>query len=416
MHRSLRHLDADGAPPSCGPISRKADPLRYRQRRAGAATLWLILVLPLLLILLFTIAEVGNLVLARQQLKNSLDAAATSAALRWGQDGGNDTLAARDFGVAIGGLNYYANSQPLVLNSNYDVSNTNPNQNNNLTGADANLIFGLVTGPEDDLLLDADADVNASATSAQIIAFGNFGNGNTNDDFLRVEFSTSMPTTTVIRELWIDLRAGTDPGNDAVFVYPPTNWGVQTSSGAPSFTGTITFHTAMPPTGGNQVTANAPVIRVVFPATSFTAGNAPARFWQQAGLRIANLGVGVGNGGTNNKGDAFGIYDVEGRLVTQDVPPGGVLSTTPFTFQDTGGVDGIAQESVNFAGGSSRLGVRAAMEVQVPSLSGTLFGLTLPTHTVRAESTAAYDRSLTPGQVRVVRIQRYDPPAISASP
>ncbi|MFO0902609.1 MAG: TadE family protein [Pirellulales bacterium] len=382
-------------------------------KRRGAATLWLILFFPIILILLVTVAEVGHLLLARQQVKNSLESAATAAAAEWGRTGGVNSLAARDRAVQFGGLNYINRAQPVTLAPNYTAASGHPNQNAQFNGATANLIFGRVTGPANDLLLDANTTPTASDATARAIATGRFGNNTRNDDFLRFEFSAALSPATVIREVWIDLRSGTEPGNNAFFVYPPSAWGTQTSSAPPTTPATITFHTAMPPTTGNRVTVNAPVIRIVLPAANFTAGSVGApNFLRLNGVRVRSLGAGA----TANTGDAFGIYGIQGRFVTQAAPPGGPTAVQPFTFQNTGGTNLISQQAITIPDLGSLFGVRAATTVQVPSLTSSLFGFSWGAFTVRAESSAAYDRSATAGQVRVVRIQRYDPPSIAVSP
>ncbi len=55
-------------------------PVRGKRARRGAATLWIILCLPAVLCLIGVVVETGNLLLARIELTNALEAGALSGA------------------------------------------------------------------------------------------------------------------------------------------------------------------------------------------------------------------------------------------------------------------------------------------------------------------------------------------------
>jgi len=121
-----------------GPYPRPAR-LTARRRR-GVAALWLILSLPVLVILLGVVIEIGNIWLARVELENALEAAALSAVKEWGDQGTPATQPARNVGVTYAAANTVT-GDPVGIDPNYDLTEAN-NQNDSCSG---NLIFGAVT-------------------------------------------------------------------------------------------------------------------------------------------------------------------------------------------------------------------------------------------------------------------------------
>ncbi|MEQ8789772.1 MAG: pilus assembly protein TadG-related protein [Pirellulaceae bacterium] len=130
---------------------------RTRSRRRGAATVWLIILLPLLVILLGVVIEITHLWVARVELENSLEAAALAAVKEWGDaNGGLGTAPARNVGVEFAQLNC-VNGVPVEIGSNLGlVAANNPNLNRlcdpqksdmdltTLPRPDGNLVFGSI--------------------------------------------------------------------------------------------------------------------------------------------------------------------------------------------------------------------------------------------------------------------------------
>ena len=112
---------------------------RASRGRRGLATLWLILVLPLMLIAACFALETANLWLARMELEDALEAAALAAVEEWGTT--NNNFNARQKAVAFAAVNSVRGT-PVTLADNYDVLNF---PNNNLSMAQtASLVFGTV--------------------------------------------------------------------------------------------------------------------------------------------------------------------------------------------------------------------------------------------------------------------------------
>lgn len=68
------------------PVRRTARDRRQSSLRRGIATIWVILSLPVALILLITVVEIGNLWTARTELQTNLEAAALAGVKTWGDE------------------------------------------------------------------------------------------------------------------------------------------------------------------------------------------------------------------------------------------------------------------------------------------------------------------------------------------
>jgi Flp pilus assembly protein TadG len=112
---------------------------RLAHQRHGVVALWLILTLPVLLLLLIFLIEVGNIWLARAELENALEASALAAVKEWGDSTGAANLAARNVGVTYAAANTVTGTSVAITNNHGGAA---PNLNAAPTG---NLIFGAVT-------------------------------------------------------------------------------------------------------------------------------------------------------------------------------------------------------------------------------------------------------------------------------
>lgn len=385
-----------------------------RSNRRAAATLWLILILPVLLILLLIVVEVGNLTLARGQFENSVEASAKAAVQSWYNGGGGDTTTARDVGQAFASYNRIGVSQSISLNVNDDGAGANPNDNLALTGANANLIFGRVTRTGTNYAFEANVEPRISAGTIKIIANGVFNNASSADDFLRIEFTSPNPGATVIREVWIDLTSGSEPGNDALFFANVTS---QTASIPATIPAATTYHIGAPPTDGNEAFVLGNTVRITPASTTFTASNT-TNFIRVAGLRVGPFfGFGTfGGGSASGDGDAFGVYGIQGSVVLQNNPPSGPTRSVPFTFVDDGLNNNHSEVTFDAGNTDEIFGVRSAATASIPSFTGSLLGVPIGPFTVKAETVAIYDPTLTGVRVKTVRVNQYIPAAISTSP
>lgn len=110
-----------------------------RRSRRGVATLWLIVSLPVLLLLVCFIVEIGNIWLARVELENALESAALAAVKEWADAAGGDTQQARFVGMEYAAANTVTGT-PVTLAHNYISGNTNQN-----ASCEGDLVFGALT-------------------------------------------------------------------------------------------------------------------------------------------------------------------------------------------------------------------------------------------------------------------------------
>jgi len=126
---------ADARPDTARRVRRGVRPTRARR---GVVTLWVIVALPVLLVLVCLVIEIGNIWLARAELENALEAAALAAVKEW-HDAPAANLAARNVGVIYAAANTVTGSPVAITHNGGGAA---PNLNASPAG---NLIFGAVT-------------------------------------------------------------------------------------------------------------------------------------------------------------------------------------------------------------------------------------------------------------------------------
>jgi Flp pilus assembly protein TadG len=110
------------------------------RRRGGIVALWVILITPALMLMLFFVSDIGKIWIARIELENALEAAALAGVKTWGEAGGGPTATARAVSVEYASVNT-VDGLSLVITSNLNAANP-PNENASTTG---NLVFGSAT-------------------------------------------------------------------------------------------------------------------------------------------------------------------------------------------------------------------------------------------------------------------------------
>lgn len=108
-------------------------PNRRRSARRGVSAIWTIITLPVFLVLICFVVNIGNLWLARAELETSLEAAALAAVKQRGDSPERSTQEARNAGAAYAALNP-VRGQAVVLDA--------PRGNRDAGGE---LVFGTVT-------------------------------------------------------------------------------------------------------------------------------------------------------------------------------------------------------------------------------------------------------------------------------
>lgn len=136
-------------PPSTFKSKKRCRPAFAPRRRRAIVALWVILVTPALMLMLFFVSDIGKIWIARIELENALEAAALAGVRTWGEAGGGPTATARGVAIEYASVNT-VDGQSLAITSNLNALNP-PNENNLPTG---NLLFGSATQSGNNWIFD----------------------------------------------------------------------------------------------------------------------------------------------------------------------------------------------------------------------------------------------------------------------
>lgn len=184
--------------------------------RRGSATIWLIVVLPVLLVLFCFVINIAQQWLARVELENALEAAALAAVKQWGDANGGDTLIPREVGIEYANLNRMRGYRVQIAD-NYDPVSGGVNQNklcDVVKGPppDGNLIFGSVEEGEPGDPVIFNAGIRPSCAAGNVV-FDVTSNGELNSDAhndwgIAFHPTPNMPAGLRINYIVINLRPG----------------------------------------------------------------------------------------------------------------------------------------------------------------------------------------------------------------
>jgi hypothetical protein len=412
-----------------GRVPRRTRPAARRRR--GVVTLWLILALPVLLLLLIFLVEIGNIWRARVELENALEAAALAAVKEWGDSSGTANLAARNVGVTYAAANTVTGS-PVIITTNHNPGNA-PTLNDSPAG---DLIFGAITTEAIPWVFCGNRQPSCGEGRVMIDASGSGGLQTANNNEWGIAFQETSPATNPLLRI---TRIEIDVGAGAQFTGTPT----VSANLLPNLA-----NNAVRDSGGSQADVfgfSDPAAQIAFTILGtpnvlridFTADpNAPFDDGFAVGDRF-RFGANVSDGG-NLDGDAIGspnrtttitVYynlapTATGTLVdTQDKkndcydphlidPITGTWVVSPSNVPDlpcppTSAATSNAQSyEVLYASGAGAYGVRAQATAQVNSLACRLGGYTVPTFTVSACVTARY--SCATRRPELVRVRSED--------
>lgn len=412
--------------------------------RRGVATVWLVLFLPLLMLMLCFVVEIGNLWMARAELETALEAAALAAVKEWGDNSGGDTLVERNVGVTVAAANY-VRGNPLVIGTNYTAANINNNTNSTFPPTTANLIFGAITQTSPTVVFRPSIIPSCGLGTVLLDASSNGSMQQDNAWGFNVLAPNATPLLTLSKVV-LNLRAGGDP--DAVF-----NLGVTPPVISDNVGNIIT--TINGGAGQNDVSgiSNA-ALTLTTAGTVFTWANTQVSFvWDSTLPHILTInfftnGVDIGlepgdrirfgaqtNLLGNNDGDDVGASGVQATLtfaiagvdqvptqvatfvdsnfrgtnVPSTLDPDSAVNSAPYLLPNSP-ANGNGNDNQSFVissggggGGSANdFAVRAEAQVTITPVCGSLFGATLGPFRVRADSTAYYTCSgRCPASIRV---------------
>lgn len=380
--------------------------------RRGVATLWLILMLPVLLILLCLVIETANLWLARQELEDSLESAALAGVQEWGEKCGLEgTATPREVARAFA-LENTVRGNGVVLLSNFDAGSI-PNQNKFKTGDQADLVFGSITQKSPTVIFDPNLAPGCAFGPVAIDATGN----SATNFMWGINFKDEDPLTPddiEIRQVTINLRGGLD--NNAQFIGTPilSNNSVQAVPGQNDVSGLTNLDITF------SISNSDSVLTIDFVPGSFVPGDR-MRF----GAETGNLNHQPSQANPNS-GDAVGQAQVTGTITF--AIDGVVQTPVPFTFVNTtsniilgpapylvppgiptsGAGSQNLQSFVEIPGANGRIfAVRATQSVTVKPVCGSLMGAIFGDFTVQADTVAEYDAD--EKIPRVIRVDQFIP-------
>ncbi len=413
--------------------------------RRGVAKLWLILFLPLFVLMLAVVIDIGNLWLARAELETSLEAAALAAVKEWGGAGGGSTLTARQVGQTFAAANP-VRGVPVALNLNYTAGGpNNENTASTFPPTSANLIFGSITSITPSVVFSPSVVPTCTLGTVLLDAYG--GPSLQVNNSWGINFQAPNPTVGLtLSRVVLDLRAGGDP--DAVFtvdVSPPliSDNSVNTVNGSavsqPDVFG-ISNAALSASTVGTVTTWSNSQVAFVFDSTipyqltiNFSAAGADSGFAPgdriRFGAQVNNLGQNDGDdpgashvtatltyaiGGVNQLPSPPVTY-VDSNFRRTNVPstldPDSVTNSAPFILPNSPSV-GNGNDKQSFvissgSGGGNDFAVRAKAQINVtPICSGLLGGMIGPFH-VTADTTAYY--TCTTASPAIIRVDTFAP-------
>lgn len=184
--------------------------------RQGVVTFWALVSVPVFMLMFCVVVEIGNLWMARIQLKNALESAALAAVKTWGDARGGDTTLARTVGnrfasaCVINGVSVDLSTLPGGLNDNFaDVDNDNAS----CTGT---LVFGSITADDPEYAFDSCVTGGCGVNANVLIDASSNGNLNSENDW-GISFQPNAQTdpNSYITRVVIRL-----PGNDGDTTLP----------------------------------------------------------------------------------------------------------------------------------------------------------------------------------------------------
>jgi hypothetical protein len=394
-----------------GRIPRRTRPAARRRR--GVVTLWLILALPVLLLLLIFLIEIGNIWRARVELENALEAAALAAVKEWGDSSGTANLAARNVGVTYAAANTVTGS-PVIITTNHNPGNS-PTFNDSPAG---DLIFGAITTDAIPWVFCGNRQPSCGEGRVMIDASGSGSLQTANNNEWGIAFQQTSPATNPLLRI---TRIEIDVGAGAQFTGTPTvsaNLLPNLANNAVRDTGGSQADVFGFTNPGTQITftilGTSHILRIDFGADGasddgFAVGD---RF--RFGANVTNGGNLDGDDvGSPNRTTTITVYynlapTATGTLVdTEDRkndchdphlidPITGTWVVSPSNVPDlpcppTASATNNGQSyEVIYSSGAGAYGVRAQATVQVNSVACRLGGYAVPTFTVSACATARY--------------------------
>jgi len=385
--------------------------------RPGIAKLWLILLLPCIVIALCLVIEIANLWIARAELEDAMEAAALAAVKEWGDTNAPiNTQPARAVGVEYARTNS-VRGVSVTITENRDTNNINDNDE-----CDGNLLFGAITSDEADApnhVFNADVVPNCNVGGLVLFDASSEASMQAADSF-GVNFGPQDPNNVIpnlhITQIVYDLQPNGNDVNGPRFVNAaPTVSTGQIIAGQDDTEGiapaSIFFNFSA---SGDQLIITFNPLDRFEPEDRFRFGAQVTDVAPGPPATAQNDGDGIGRENTlvtvtfsNGTVSTANFVDtnLRGNYATvPDLDPN-VNANRPFVLPESpangNGNDDQSFVILNSSGAGDPPAVRAFSRTTVPSVCGSLFGASIGSFTIQAESIAFYDcETRRPGLIR----------------
>lgn len=190
----------------------KKSPEQSTRPRHGVVTFWAIVTIPIFMLMLMIVLEIGNLWLARIQFKNALESGALAAVKTWGDmvtsSGGTDTTLARDVGNQFAGA-CVVNGVPVDLSGlDNTLNDSGTNTGNDNSSCSGIFVFGSITNDNPEFVVNASNNIGCTVpANVMVDATGEstLAGVNNNDWGISVQPTAVTPAGTHVTRVAIRL-------------------------------------------------------------------------------------------------------------------------------------------------------------------------------------------------------------------
>lgn len=382
------------------------------RRRSGAATIWLILIAPVMMIMVVAVIDLSNQTAARNELEHALESAALAAVETWGKNQPNS--APSRSAARIAGVNFaLANNvrgQPLVITSNGGGPPTNEN-----ASCSGNLVLGGMTNSGSLVTFNAGSDPGCGRSSSTTVEFGvditvtTDPAGSTFNDAnaFQFKYNSANPAGYNISQIVINLRGNGDTdaswhlNTTGVPAVPTEATGYGPVNG--TLTGITSSNISYVP-GGSPVSTPS-VLTINFLNGDFSVGD-EFHFGADTDLMGVCMAALQDRGGAFGNGNAPGMCTEVGAQFTITFSNGTntvtITSFNPLTRLGPNSSSKIGQtgsQTVVVVIPDVDFAVKAQGSVTIPSMWNSLFGVAIGPSHVSATSFARFPCTTGPAKI-----------------
>ncbi|MFP6762659.1 MAG: pilus assembly protein TadG-related protein [Planctomycetaceae bacterium] len=358
---------------------RPASPGSHDPARRGLSTIWVIIAIPAVMTMFVAVVDIGHIWLARNELKNALDAATLSGIKTWAE-GGTTAQSRLDADNAM--------ATNTILGTAITLDTTEGGCTNGNVASTGELVLGVVTDNDSQFTFDCNQPPCPAATI--VFAIDTSGTGDTFVDanaFRIVSFTA--PAGSTLNSVSMDLasiRIDSDPSPAVTDAADNGMFDFRTPVAADATSGQSNAVVTGTATGGAMISSTTAggslqsALQIDF--SSFDPGD--TLFFGIDTDEVGPIAGVTDTAGEFGTGFTSGMQStLNGLEVTVDV--NGIVFSDRMTFQN----NNLSQGTLTFnLSTSTGFAIRARTTIQINSISSTFLGLGLGPYPVTAESFA----------------------------